>query len=123
MIRPGAGELDRRVTFRRHPAAPAAALDEFGQPVGIEDDPGTWTEIAQAWAKVTPMRDAERLRAGQVEARSAAWFVVRWTADLAAVTARDVIEHAGVTWTIGGIKELGRRAFLEFTAELSDAQG
>lgn len=102
-----AGDLDRRVQFRRA----TLADDGFGQ-VEIWTDHG-----ALEPASKTDVSDGERWRADQVQASITTRFGVRWSPFTADITAKDRLVCDGVEFDITGIKEVGsRRTFLEITA-------
>jgi len=118
----GAGKRDRRITVKASPAsAPAAALDDFGQPVSAATGADTWTDRGSFWAAFMPVRDGEAWGAGQVEFRQAARFTVQYCAAAAAIEARDRLILDGLAWSIVGVKEIGRRRLIEITAEKTDA--
>lgn len=107
---PGAGDLDRRVTFSQ-PSAPASA-NAFNEPVA-----GTPT-VTTVWARREDVSDGERLASGQVGAHRMSRFVVRSTTATRAITPVASLTHDGKTYNIMGIKETreGRNRFLEVTA-------
>lgn len=110
MIR--AGDLDRRVVVQRN----GGALDAFG---GVAQG---WATLLTLWAMFRPISDGERWQSGRIEARAAARFTLRWSAPASGIRETDRIAHDGGVWAILGIKEVGRREFLEITAERSDGQ-
>lgn len=104
----GAGQLDRRIVIQRY----TAIQDAFG------GDVHTWVDLTTISAKYTPVSDAERMSAGQINAVSMARFVVRSSTVTRGVTPKDRISYDGNDWDIHGIKETkeGRKRFLEITA-------
>lgn len=103
-----AGELDRRVRLRR-----------LVETTGRGNSPvATWSTIATVWAKRTPLRDTERLASKQVQAATTDRFLVRWSAVVASLTARDRLVDVGTgeEFEISGLKEVGRREGREITA-------
>lgn len=121
-----ARRLDKLVTFRRNPGDVATPiLNSLGEVVAEAEPATTWPEIATARASVTPVKDGEKWRAGQVTASEIVWVLVRRTADLATVTARDALVYRDQNWSIiAPPKEVGAGGlWLEFTAERSDAEG
>jgi SPP1 family predicted phage head-tail adaptor len=107
-------ELDRRISF----VAPNLV------PIGMgETKEDGWASVATRWAKYTPVSDAEKLRAAAVEQKTDARFVVRYSAQLAALDGEHKIEFDGDRWEISGVKVLGRRQWLEFTAWRVDRTG
>lgn len=101
------GELDRRVQVLKR--------NKGKNPLGERREdltPDQWL-----WAKHSPVNDGERLRVGKSEAVSVSRFIVRYATYSASVTHQDRLSHDGAGWRIVGIKELGRRRWIEFTAE------
>lgn len=100
------GKLDRRVQFQRA--------------TGTHDGLSTvknWANLGSAvWAQRTLLSDGERWRAQAVQATATARFTVRWSTFAAGITTKDRIVCEGKTFDITGIKEVGRRAYLEMTA-------
>lgn len=75
-----------------------------------------WETAATCWAHYTPVSDSEKMRAAAVERKTDGRFVVRYSRALAMLDSRSAIEFDGSQWKITGVKELGRRQWLEFTA-------
>lgn len=101
------GELDRRIQVLKR----GHGKNTLGErQTGLTPD--QWL-----WAKHSPVSDGERLRAGKSEAVSVSRFVVRYGAYSASITHQDRLSHDSAEWRIVGIKELGRRRWIEFTAE------
>lgn len=98
--------LDRRITLRRA----TTAANAFNEPVY------TWADLATVWAAFQPVNDSERLRAGESLAMRQARFTVRYSATTATVDPRDRLTYGGHEWDINGVKEVGRRMFIEITA-------
>ena len=105
-----AGDLDRRVRFERA----TAADDGFSS-----DVPASWAAIATVWASVLPLSDGEKWRAGSVGATVSHRIKVRYSSVLAGLKASDRAIFEGRTLEIGAPKEVGRREFLEMTAQES----
>lgn len=105
---PGAGELDRRITFERASSVPNA----FNEPVE------TWAPFLTVSARRQDASDGEKMAAEQVGASLRSRFVVRSSAQTRAVKPVNRIAYDGAIWNIEGIKETaqGRRRFLEVTA-------
>jgi len=102
-------KLDRRVTLLRK----SGAKDPLGR---AADD---FASIGVRWGAFTQIRDGERIRAGQVEALSAARIVLRWGGVTSGLTAKDRLRLDGREWQISGVKEIGpRRRWIEVTAAL-----
>lgn len=103
----GAGDLDRRVQFRR------ATLVDQGSSMAEQ-----WADHGSPrWASKTDISDGERSRAGEVQAHVTTRFVIRWSSFSAGLTAKDRLVCEGREYDISGIKEIGpRRTLLEITA-------
>lgn len=106
----GAGDFDRRVRFER--ATPTD--DGFSSDVRT-----TWTPIATVWASVVALSDGEKWRAGAVGATVSHRIKVRYSSVLAGLKPTDRVVFEGRTLQIGPPKELGRRQYLEMTAQES----
>lgn len=101
-----AGNLDRRIQIRR-----SIAIDDGLQMVESWADYG-----APIWAARKDVSDGERAAAGWIEATSVARFTVRSSTFTRGLTPKDRIAAEGRGYDIQGIKELGRRDWLEITA-------
>lgn len=101
-----AGKLDRRITIRRA----TVTADAMNEPVE------TWADLLCLWAAKRDVSDRERLQASEYGATITTRFTVRWSQAASGITPKDRISIDGSTYDILGIKELGRRAFLEITA-------
>jgi len=99
--------LDRKITIR------VAVFEKNG--VGEKKASG-WSDLAKVWAGYTPISDDERVRAAAVEQKADARFTVRYSARLARIDGGHSLIHDGAEWQITGIKEIGRRRWLEITA-------
>lgn len=104
-----AGDLDRRVTLQRM----TTATSDFS----TEPRQSGWTALAVVWAAFRPVSDGEKWRAGMVEAREVARFTIRHSPDVSDLSGKDRLMFDGNAWGIMGVKELGRREWLEITAE------
>ena len=101
------GGLDRRVQFLR-----AQNIDD-----GLQTLKGAFAAYGTpVWAGKTPLSDGERFRADSIMREMSVRFVVRYSAFTAGITGSDRISCEGVTYAIGGIKEIGRRVGFEMTA-------
>lgn len=101
-----AGALDRLIQFRR---------------AGLSDDGfnqhETWADYgAPVWASRTDVRDSEKVAAGQEVATLMSRFVVRWSGFTAGISPADRFTCDGRDWEVAGIKEIGRRQWIEVTA-------
>ena len=101
-----AGRLDSRITLKRA----TSTANAFNEPVV------TWTTLATVWASVVPVNDGERLRAGETLASKQSRFTVRYSSTVASVDPRDRITFDGRDYDLNGVKEVGRREYLEITA-------
>lgn len=105
-----AGTLDRRVQFRR-----ATTTNDGLSTVDV------WAVYGQpVWARREFLSDGEMWRAQAVQSMAVARFTVRWSGFAATITTRDRIACEGVEYDVTGIKEVGRRAFIEITASRLD---
>lgn len=101
-----AGELNRRLQFQRF-----TAVDDGLQMVEAWADHGS-----PIWAGRKDVSDSERVAAGWLEATSVARFTVRSSSFTRGLTPKDRLTTEGRDYDIQGIKELGRRDWLEITA-------
>lgn len=102
----GAGQLDRRITLRR------ATVANTG--LGVTE---AWVDLGTIWAGRKDVSDGEKAAAGTMQAVVVARFVVRSSTFSRGLTPKDRLTEGGKTFQITGIKELGRRDYLEITAE------
>lgn len=100
------GELDRRIQLQRL----GAGRNSFNEPA-TEFEP-----FATVWAKVTPISDGERARARQTSATATHRFLIRYSGQVAGITAKDRVFYNGQAFDISGVKEVNRREGLEITA-------
>ena len=100
--------LDRLIQFQR-----ATLTDDgFGQ---VE----TWANHGEpVWAAKKDASDAERWRAGEVQAQITTRYTVRYSPFTAGLTPKDrIVAEGGREFDVSGIKEIGaRQTFLEITA-------
>lgn len=75
-----------------------------------------FTEYARPWAEYHPVSDGERMRAAALEQKTDARFRVLWSPQLATVTGAFRLRFDGADWQIVGVKTIGYRDALEFTA-------
>lgn len=104
---PAAGTLDRRVIFQRAVTSRNALNETVA---------GGWDEVASVMAHRAPVRDAERVAGAGVNREVTDRFTTHWVQRLSILTAADQLVCDGVAYRIVGIKELGRREGLEFSA-------
>lgn len=101
-----AGRFDRRIAIKRA----AATVNAFNEPVY------SWSTLATVWAQMVPVNDAERMRAGETLANMQARFTIRWSATAATIDPRDRLTFEEREYDINGVKQIGRREYLEITA-------
>lgn len=99
-----AGDMDRRLTLHL-----VSTFDDGLSAVEI------FTPGPTVWASKTEVSDAERWRAGQVQASVTTRFQVRYSPTTAGLTPQDRVECEGTTYNITAIKEIGRREGIEIT--------
>lgn len=102
----GAGQLDRRITLRRK--------TETNTGLGMTE---AWADLGTIWASRKDVSDSEKAAAGKMQAVVVSRFIVRSSSLTRTLTPKDELIEGGLTFRITGIKELGRRDFLEITAE------
>lgn len=98
--------MDRRVQFLR-----ATLVDN-----GLEQVETFSNHGATVPAQKKDISDAERFRAGEVQAHITTRFQVRWSAFTAGLTPKDRLSTEGRVYDVFGIKELDRRRTLEISA-------
>ena len=108
-----AGKFDRRITIERF-AAGSPAVDAFG------GESGAWGALATVWAQRTPVSDGEKWRAQEVAAAITERFLIRWSSTVSGVSAKDRISYNSRLYDISGVKEVGRRQYIEITAAARD---
>lgn len=97
-------KLDRVIRVERA----SVTIDAFGGEVT------SWSVLADGvGARVSPVGEGERLRAGELGADIATRFRIGWGLD---VRVTDRIVHEGRIHAISAVTELGRRAGQETTA-------
>lgn len=104
-----AGRLDRRITLQ----AFTSTTDDYGEVIE------TWTDLAEVWAEVRPLRGVERVEAAQLAAQVDTRFTIRYRDDLA--PGRHRITYQGRLYNIQAVLELGRREALQLEAVWADA--
>ncbi len=102
-----ASSLDRQVRFQR-----ATLVDDGLSSVEVWQDVG-----GTYWALRQDVSDAEKWRAGQVQATISTRFQIRDTEFTRGITARDRIICEGETFNITGTKQVhpGRRQLIEIS--------
>ena len=98
--------LDRQITLRRKAVSNTV--------LGLTE---AWADLGVTWSSRKDVSDGEKIAAGGVMATLAARFVVPSSTLTRGLTAKDALIEGGKTFQVMGIKELGRRDFLEITAE------
>ncbi len=99
-------QLDRRITVRRKTVA--------NGPLGATE---TWATLCTVWAGRKDVSDGEKAAAGTVMSSLVARFTVRSSDAARGIRPADAITEGGLNFDIVGIKELGRRDYLEITAQ------
>lgn len=102
----GAGKLDRRVML--------LSTTETNTPLGVSK---AGRELGKVWAGRTDVSDSEKAAAGVVQGIVRARFLLRSSSLTRQLQPKDRISDGGLAFEIVGIKELGRKDFLEITAE------
>jgi len=106
------GKRDRLITFQRN----GGAKDAFGGQLEA------WAALTvgdwggSEWAEKQDVSDGERWKAGEIDAQVTTRFRTLWHDGTAAVLPSDRITLDGESYDISGIKEIGRKRGLEFTA-------
>ena len=101
-----AGKRDRKVKLERW----GITRDEWNNPVE------GWTTISEPWASKYDVSDTERLRAAEVGSTLTTRFVIRWSKKVADFNTKDRLTCEGLAYDVVGVKELGRREYIEITA-------
>lgn len=83
---------------------------------GFNEPELTWNTLATVWASVVPVSDGERMRAGETLGSKQSRFTIRYSSTVANVDPKDRIVFDGKTYDVNGVKEVGRREYLEITA-------
>lgn len=105
--------MDRRIQFRR------ATLSDDGYQAIVAwnlADPSADDLGSPVWASRKDVSDAERAKAGWIEAVIVSRFVVRSSVFSRGITPKDRIVCGALVYDIIGIKQVGRDDYLEFTA-------
>ncbi len=102
----GAGDFDRKIKVVRS----VDQIDDCGKPISTDEQ-----TVFEAWAKYVPISDGEKLT-HKHQADLSARFTIRWSNAGAAAVASDRLIFEGRRFGIFGIKEIGRRQYLEITA-------
>lgn len=100
-----AGQLDRRIRFLR-----GQKVDDGFANIDQWQDHGT-----PVWASRRDVSDAEKAGEGTVYAEVSARFRVRSSSFTRGILPTDRLVESGQVFEIIGIKQLGRRDFLEIT--------
>ena len=101
-----AGDLDRRITIRRKTV--------MNGPLGATE---AWAPLGTIWAARRDVSDGEKAAAGTVMSTLAARYTVRSSEMARGIRPADTISEGRLTFDIVGIKEVGRRDYLEITAQ------
>jgi len=98
--------MDRRITLRRA----TFTQDGFGEAIA------TWANLATVPAQFMPVSDAEKWKNDEVSAEMTARFRIRFSSTTSTLNPKDRLIFDGLEHDIHGVKEIGRRDFLEITA-------
>lgn len=101
------GVRNRLVVFLKA----TTAENDAGEQEDVE-----WVEVTRTWAAYDPVSDGERLRAAAVEQKTDGRFRVIWTVSLSQIDGLHRLRFDGSDWQVTGVKEIGFREGLEFTA-------
>jgi SPP1 family predicted phage head-tail adaptor len=69
-----------------------------------------WTQVAEVWAQITPLRGQERYSAGAEQPEHDAMIRIRWRDN---VSSGMRVVHSGRIWDIQSVLEVGRREGLD----------
>ena len=94
-----AGRLNQRVTFQRK----TESLDAY------REDVGAWADLVTVYAGVEPVSGKEFFSALMVQSDITTRVVVRHSADVSVVKAKDRISHNGQIYDIQSILNIGSR--------------
>jgi SPP1 family predicted phage head-tail adaptor len=101
-----AGDLDRRIVLQRAAVAP----NDFNEPVA------TWSDLITVWAAVYQLTDVEQFRAQEIGAEVTTRFTISYSSEVADLGSTDRVAFDGREYNITGVRELGRREWLEIRA-------
>lgn len=103
-----AGKLNKRITLQR------ASFHDDGYSSQVIE---VWSDLATVWAEAAPVRDSEKLAAGQKLATISYRFLVRISSTVADLGPKDRILFKGREFEIHGAKPAGDRdEYLEISA-------
>jgi SPP1 family predicted phage head-tail adaptor len=101
-----AGDLDRRIVLQRATFAP----NGFNEPVA------TWSDLITVWGTVYQVTDVEQFRAQEIGAEATTRITIRYSSEVADLGPTDRVAFGGREYNITGVRELGRREWLEIRA-------
>lgn len=107
-----AGDLDRQIEL--HFPVYDLGTDEFNATRYKLRGEEVWRKYTAA--QYTPVSDRERMASAERAAEITARFRVRWTQGLRTLSPTWSITFEGCSFNIIGVKEIGRRQWLEITA-------
>lgn len=105
-------EFDRRIAIMRA----VERLDDVGKPI-TDGEPET---VCEAWAKFLPVSDGEKLTHKHVSELTAR-FTIRLSNTASGIKSSDKLVFDEKIFGIFGIKEIGRRQYIEITAGAHEA--
>ena len=98
------GNLDRRIVIQ----ASTVSRDGYGEGVPA------WSTFRTVWAWIRPVNVSEAEKSNKITASETVRFVVRYRSDY---NEKMRIVYNSATYDIRGIQEVGRRKYLDITAE------
>lgn len=100
-------QLDRRLTILTRVAEKSATgnMRKTGE-----------VALMSVAASYEPLKDDERWRAGAIEQKAEARFMLRYSKRAAAITGEHFLRFNGADWEITGTKVIGRWQWIELTA-------
>ncbi|WP_374384547.1 head-tail adaptor protein [Paracoccus yeei] len=101
-----AAKFDRSITARRKTVT--------NGPLGATE---SWRTLCTVWAGRRDVSDGEKAAAGTVMSTLVSRFTVRSSDATRSIRPADTITEGRLTFDVVGIKELGRRDYLEITAQ------
>jgi SPP1 family predicted phage head-tail adaptor len=95
-----AGKMDRRVALEERTVTRAQDGSETV----------VWTQVAETWAHIKPLRGQERYSAGAEQPEHDAMIRIRWRND---VSSGMRVVHGNRIWDIKSVLEIGRHEGLD----------
>lgn len=101
-----AGQFSRHITLTQ--------VGQTNTGTGWEE---TSIRLGAVWASRADVSDSEKIAAGAVQGTVRSRFIVRSSTITRQVKPKDRLTEGGLTFEIVGVKELGRRDYIEITAD------